>query len=292
MPFEGITNYAIIKPSSWDSVKRIGTHLDTFIFRGQSNVDWPLETSLLRAIEKNHHNHKKPARSRHEQQVIRVFKARAHNYLQSPPVQNEDIEWMSIIQDFGGPTRLLDFTESFYIATFFALEDSDDDCAVWCINTDILYMQASMKNIHDFETFAEQSINKPYDHANFVLHINPPRLNQRLAIQHGTFLFPCNIHSSFEENLAETFEFPFSKLDQTNAVLVDEKTKVTEFRKHCIVKIIIPHKIRIRAIEDLYSMNIDAASLFPDLSGFARSLKFQTRGYDARDQTNTSDAES
>jgi len=38
------------------------------------------------------------------------------------------------MQHHGAPTRLLDFTYSFYIAAYFALEESEKDCAIWALN--------------------------------------------------------------------------------------------------------------------------------------------------------------
>jgi hypothetical protein len=43
-----------------------------------------------------------------------------------------------LIQHHGGPTRLLDFTHSFYVAAFFALERATEDVAVWAVNLDRL----------------------------------------------------------------------------------------------------------------------------------------------------------
>jgi hypothetical protein len=44
-----------------------------------------------------------------------------------------------------------------------------------------------------------------------------------------------------------------------------------------VVMINMPISCHREAIRDLYSMNIDAASLFPGLDGFARSLNFILR---------------
>jgi hypothetical protein len=44
-----------------------------------------------------------------------------------------------------------------------------------------------------------------------------------------------------------------------------------------IIKMVIPRKIHKEAIDDLKTMNITAATLFPGLDGFARSLYYQMR---------------
>ena len=40
----------------------------------------------------------------------------------------------SLITTSWGVTRLLDFTESFYIASFFAVENASTDSCVWAVN--------------------------------------------------------------------------------------------------------------------------------------------------------------
>lgn len=110
-----------IKPNSWEEIKQIGVclkqHSLKFCFRGHNNQSWRLKTSIERAIEKNKSNFS--GMWMYENQIIEKFKTRAHQFIQSPPGNQDIVEWLSIIQHYGGPTRLLDFTESFYIASFF-----------------------------------------------------------------------------------------------------------------------------------------------------------------------------
>src|SRR3989304_1877564 len=39
-----------------------------------------------------------------------------------------------IMQHYGAPTRLLDFTYSVYVAAYFAVEEAEDDCVVWAVD--------------------------------------------------------------------------------------------------------------------------------------------------------------
>src|SRR5207249_10091816 len=67
------------------------------------------------------------------------FKRRAHTDLQphQVPAEGNAGEWLALMQHFGAPTRLLDVTQSPYVAAYFALEDAVDgveQCAVWAVN--------------------------------------------------------------------------------------------------------------------------------------------------------------
>jgi hypothetical protein len=107
-----------ITPNSWEEAKQIGKCLKQFrqhyLFRGQASCEWQLKSSLERATEKHRENFTEILQD--ENQIIEKFISRAHQYIQSPPENQELIEWLSIIQHYGGPTRLLDFSESFVTA--------------------------------------------------------------------------------------------------------------------------------------------------------------------------------
>jgi len=284
-----------INPKSWDDAKRAGRSLSRydrrFIFRGQSDKRWGLKTSLERANEK--YRTDSTGIWMHENQIIERFKTRANQFIQSPPTTNDVIEWLSIIQHYGGPTRLLDFTKSFYIASFFAIDSALGDACVWAINEtplanfgqdktdlDLTYLDAPQfpGKIQEILIFAGNLITK-LDHTDtYILSLTPSRLNERLSVQRGKFLFPSNIFKSFEENLCTSFGFPFNTLNPKNSTRVNTK-KLEEAVENLdvwpsIVKINLSKKWHLEAIRDLYSMNIDAASLFPGLEGFARSLAF------------------
>ena len=86
-----------------------------FIYRGQSDAKWTLETKLARNI---------PAAYKRtmglqscEQAILDRFKRRAHHYLPASHIPGEDdLEWLALIQHHGGPTRLLAESSDFLTA--------------------------------------------------------------------------------------------------------------------------------------------------------------------------------
>ena len=80
-----------ITPRSWHEAKLIG---DIFagehIFRGHADSNWKLETTLRRSIQPSSFGDDR-IRIR-ERQIIKKFKSRAFQYIQSPPKDNEYVE--------------------------------------------------------------------------------------------------------------------------------------------------------------------------------------------------------
>ena len=111
-----------------------------------------------------------------------------------------------------------------------------------------------------------------------VLDVTPNRLNERIAIQQGISLFPCNTKKPFESNLCAALRLPFDSLSSVNANSMQLK-QLDENLKYeaSVAKINLPRQFHKDAYLDLHRMNIDEASLFPGLDGFARSLKYHLR---------------
>src|SRR2546429_3912433 len=107
-----------------------------FFFRGQSRTDWSLLPSFLRVAEANNLGAEKSLWL--EEQLLEQFRLGAHLYLPPAALPKDERDRVSMwvcMQHYGAPTRLLDWTESLYVATYFAVEKEPQyDGAIWVIH--------------------------------------------------------------------------------------------------------------------------------------------------------------
>lgn len=293
-------------------IKEFGTLTERgerWIFRGQKDSTWFPESSLERAIErfsliKGKANSTPEERLEHlrivlreglkeheergdlpesetprapmtaldlEDGLLRRFKRQCYHYLVNTPEPDNPLEWFALMRHHGAPTRLVDWTYSFFVAVFFALIDATDKCAVWAINTDwmrrrvrcVLYKNKAKsvwacfrkdRNIKREDTFNTMfRRKKPIP---LVYLVNPYKLNPRLVIQQGTFLCPGDINLPFVDNLMALWPVTQCLPDEHIAKYIINVDKDEQ----------------IKILQNLYRMNMNRATLFPDLDGFAQSL--------------------
>ncbi len=214
--------FAETKIDGWESIQRFFSALSKshsqWIFRGHTNADWLLDTSLQRSA----HIYEISPQSLTviERIMLDRFKRTAHHFLRYSPNDEDDIEWLSIFQHHGGITRLLDFTRSFYVALFFALDFSSTDACVWCVSKRRLedraievlepgnYGKINFKRDITYNEGREtaQLFVGHYIGTSVVIPVIPYRLNERMSIQQGIFLFPTNLCASLEDNLYSMFD--------------------------------------------------------------------------------------
>jgi hypothetical protein len=225
-----------------------------WIFRGQSNLcNGNLKTSIERMFDE--WGNKDCDRLEVEIALIKKFQREGHSfgitgydYLNIP-------EWLSLMQHYGAPTRLLDWSHSPWVGLFFAIIDSKKkkDSTLWALNWKeldkktkacvkcIFKRDNNIMNIDDFHTINNLGEG--------VIKLNSYKQDARQSVQQSTFLFPLDINSSFMKNMKAT---------------LDNK---------CYKKIKITSKIRPKIIQKLYRMNITHATLYPGIEGFSKSLK-------------------
>ena len=119
------------------------TYLDpekwAWAFRGISRHEYRLESKLERELKGRTGSDYNIDRQTAEDYLLSQFKRAAHHFAEPSMVPGKDdtLEWLALMQHYGAPTRLLDFTRYPYVACFFALKiaDTKDCCAIWAIDT-------------------------------------------------------------------------------------------------------------------------------------------------------------
>lgn len=269
----------IAQIKSWDQARQLARQLNRYAFRGHGDQSWEMRSSLERLAK--HFDYDGDLKAR-EYWILRQFQRRAHMYVESPPRHDSSLEWLALLQHYGGPTRLVDFTHSFYVAAFFAVEAASSDAAVWSVNLTDLENRlgtwsgniGTMDHLNRKHIDIVEEILNEKESKNGVVNVEPDRINERMSIQQGLFLFPKNIEASFMNNLLSTLN-DTSVIDETN--LDVERACKEPGMIGPIVKIILPRSIHEDAIEDLRDMNLTAETLFPGLEGFARSMQVHLR---------------
>lgn len=252
-------------------VQRVTTELSgRWHFRGALD-NWDLEPSLQRAaIDWGVDMAELPLL---EKQLLRDFKrAYPANADIQPPLDDDTLAWLSLMQHYGAPTRLLDWTYSPFVAAFFALDillatrDPNRKAAIWALSAQptsnaaikVLLPNESMQKA--FEQYSITRKGEPFESVfmkadppvAFVSPVNPYKLNQRLVVQQGLFLCQGDIRYPFEENLRA----------------VPEATEPVNLRKF-----LLPRSILSDAFMGLHRMNISYSTLFPGIDGYSRNLR-------------------
>jgi hypothetical protein len=230
-----------------------------WLYRGQSNSNWTLQSSLYRTITRNTRirnvNAKRKAvliREKYEKEIISHFVKAAHLYLSATPEKNKNFDWLSVMQHYGAPTRMLDFSFSPFVALFFAIIDIQNEAAVYCIKYhEIIDIDKSYYN--DIEKKYNSIMETQADLKNTILvPFEPSFTNERLLAQQGAFLIPNTLNFSHDEILHYYQNDKF------------------------VIKLIIKESAVRKMLEELMLMNISYSNLFPGLEGFCKS--FETIG--------------
>jgi FRG domain-containing protein len=243
---------------TWDALQAEFSYCGEWAFRGHGDASWSVRCNLDRkrgSIDPVHA----------ESRVSQEFQRTAHLFLPTSREPETQLEWLSLIQHHGGPTRLIDFTRSPLIATFFALEEDTDSeeqyCAVWavdeyaCRRRVVERLRAIdpdyswLREYHNIEGAVNARLPQPAQR--FVAPIQPSRLNARMALQQGIFMCLGDPGSDLFGNLSPE---------------VEQEPPLQ------IVKIEFPSRMRSEVLWALRRLGITRQTLFPGLDGLAQSL--------------------
>ncbi len=250
------TPYNTKEIETWDEFDNIIQEMvfRNWIFRGHSDSQWLLQTSLYRLFEdlesiikSSRGKGRDFAKDSHENAILKQFQTNAHIYLHHLPKEDDKAEWFAIMEHYGAPTRLLDMTFSPHIACFFALEKGHNDACIFAFNHREFTMADENELGKEYKLTLFKKSKKGRD--SFFIPYEPKQSNERLKAQKGLFLIPSNNYETFDDILSEY-----------------------HCCKEACIKIIIPNTLRLEGLKRLHKMNIASDVLFPGIDGFCRSL--------------------
>lgn len=244
--------------TSWQHFVTIAARFipNAYMYRGHGQASWPLSPSLVRILPEGT---TAQLAMEVESAILDDFRTEAHLHVPEgllPELGNRasPVDWWALMQHYGAPTRLLDWTTSLYVAAYFAVESHwDDDGAI--VQAHAATAQASY--VEHFgaagkvqkETFVDANA-KPA-----ILFWYPNRKSARLVAQQGWLSVSTSVLSTHEDLIVSACE---------------AATKINP-EKIFYRKWIVPAAQKPVFLRQLRSMNIAAHSLFPGLDGICRS---------------------
>lgn len=211
------------------------------------------------------------------ERMFENFKRKAAPFINKEP--KNDFEWMFLMQHYGVPTRLLDWTTNALVALYFAIEsmpsneDSFDDeelsieeyllsssgefsehaAAVFAMcpkkyNDDIILKKNIIPISEEYEQWKHYVNPMSYkgEKSNFLpIAVSPTHIDDRIRAQSGYF----TLHGA-------------------NIWPVDYYDTVRSF----LHKIMIPYKDIPTMVRDLEAVGVTDSLVFPDLSGLAKEV--------------------
>ena len=250
-----------IRIKSWAELQeKIDPLADRCVFRGQGSRDWPLLSSFNRVM---------PCADEAmalwwEFNSILRFRSEAHSYL-PPTVMPPNmfklaeldtyLEWLMLMQHFGAPTRLLDWSQSPFVAIYFAVIDCRaDDAAIWYFETEpaeaavMAHYGKGPGTFLDYMDFSSGDICDP--DAKPLLYTAKKKMRTvREVAQQGVFTFVNRLGVNHQDIIAHTC------------------------RDHLFGRIVIPPELKLEFCWRLGQMNVTAASLFPGVEGVCSSIR-------------------
>ena len=221
---------------------------NNYIYRGHSNPTWKIESLVYRDAKRLSVDVEE-----FEREALIGFKRRGRGLAPLSERPKGMLEWLALLQHYSGPTRLIDFTYSYWVALFFATEFATEDCSIFLLDTSILNTRenrninhdnflSALLRMHNIHPFVKKDLTS-------IQMCIPDNLNSRIAIQQGLFIYQTNIRDTFE--------------DSCNS----DHSKVT--LKQFIIDKSIVNDLKMQ----LSKTNCISSVLFPGIDGFARSMR-------------------
>lgn len=211
-------------------------------FRGQADNTW----SLLPSVKRSPYN--KP---KHEQYMATNFYTEASQRMKDPP--KDKAGWICLMQHYGLPTRLLDWSESPLVALYFAVSEptyDHVDAALWLLDPIGLNLSQGYgdylppMDYHTVLARIEPAFKDKLKSADEVLACRSVENDLRMYVQQAAF----TVHGS---------DHPLEKMTQSSV----------------ITKLEIPSQDKEKLRWQLKILGFKSSTIFPDIEHVAAKIK-------------------
>ncbi len=218
------------------------------IYRGQANSCWSLQTTLDRHIRKMKIDRFKEKRQI-EEDFITEFRCKARKYLgvhEKAHIDNcnSKIPIMTVMQHFGVPTRLLDWTKFGAMAAYCACIDNEDcNGTIWWVDEN-----AIVDSVKD-EWEGREYTRRPDDQIDLDEHLNECDVDK--------FVCTSFLRSPFQRAHIQQGLFTFgSRFDLDHDVQLKAQLQPGTYGR-----VEIPENLKSKVIRQLSAYGIDGTSL-------------------------------
>ena len=249
-----------------------------YVWRGHSDADWPLHTSIHRRLLASGQAVTSGAMVHAEAQLLAA--ARAAGYDVSGGRKLSSVELLALLQHEGAATRFLDVTPDPFIALFFACEHArvtDTSAGLVAIRIEDSQVARNLREPSDVEEFSVlETVQEgaPDKDSPYFLW-QPPPLNERIKAQRGMFVIgglPSDEavyeYSSIELGLLERDR----EKTRVGKLLVPSTGRyITEGGPRLVI-FRIGHALR-RSLQQVLATRFGytTQTVYPDFNGFAQA---------------------
>jgi FRG domain len=250
-------NSSEITPSVVDSVGAVveavtaatDVHGRPLWYRGQHRVEWDLQASIHRDYT-----------AEDERNFTNRFRSRAGMRYQHTPAHGDQAAWLSLMQHYGLPTRLVDWTRSPLIAAYFAVEPyisgrlraaPDSDAVIWVLQPHRLNRLRGGTEVTPSINgdLCRPLLSPAFDHeaaeGSLVRAVMGSETDLRLFVQQGCFTIHCD-------------RTPLNRMDG---------------HAHFLHALVIPAVSVQRMADELDMCSFRQGDIFPDLGHLAAELR-------------------
>ena len=182
----------------------------SYAFRGHSEVEWQLDPTLHRSATLDGSRPLPPVEEllRLETRLLERFKQEATTFLPHAIIHSSHhaVDWWPIMRHYGVPTRLLDWTTSLYVASYFAAATKPSkDGAIHMLHLNAL--DTAMTKVHGvLATFDGNALERTVKQSDAprVLHMIGRATSHldRMVAQQCCFMCGVNVATNLQVELA------------------------------------------------------------------------------------------